>query len=92
MIAYFVHDEKKQSDLLVVPETDALIPVNRSILEAFISVGPDFSKIAGRRLNGLQPESFGKIVATRKSDGDVCILLEPLWRQRMTVHLGLAAR
>lgn len=92
MIAFFIHDEKKQLDLLVLPETDTIAPVNREILEAFIAVAPDFSEISGQRLNGLPPESFGQIVASRKSDGDVCILAEPLWHQRMASHLGLPAK
>lgn len=92
MIAYFVHDEKKQSDLLIVPATDTMVPIDRVLLETFISVAPDFSSIAGQRLNGLPPESFGRIVASRDSDGDVCILAESLWRQCMASHLGLADR
>ena len=92
MMAFFIHDAKKQSDLMVVPEIDAMVPVNRSVMEAFIAVAPDFSGYTGQRLNGLPPEAFGQIVATRKADGDVCIVATSLWRQRMAYHLGLEAK
>jgi hypothetical protein len=89
MIAFFIHDAKKQSDIMAVPETDSMVPVNRAVMEAFIAVEPDFSGYVGQRLKGLPPETFGQIVATRKADGDVCIVETSLWRQRMAFHLGL---
>ena len=88
MIAFFIHDEKKQSDCMVIPETGYMVPINRALMEAFIAVAPDFSGYQGERVNGMPPETFGKIVATRKSDGDVCILDQSLWQQRMAYHLG----
>lgn len=91
MKAFFIHDSKKQHDWMVVPETDYMVPVNRDIMEAFISVQPDFSKYTGNRLNGLPPETMGKIIATRTSDGDVCIVENTIWRQRMAHHLGLSS-
>jgi len=50
-------------------------------------VEPDFSKYAGDPLNETPPEALGVIVATRESDGDVCIVEEALWQQRMLFHL-----
>lgn len=88
MKAFFVHDKEKQVDLMAVPETDILVAVDRKVMEEFIAVEPDFSKYSGERLNNLPPETLGVIVATRKTDGDVCILEEALWQQRMARHLG----
>jgi len=88
MKAFFIHDEKKQSDMLVVPETDNIVSMSREVMEAFIAVKPDFSTFSGERLNGLPPETLGRVVATRKSESDVCILDESIWKQRMAVHLG----
>lgn len=88
MKAFFVHDKNKDLDVMVVPETDNLVAVNRKVMEEFISVEPDFSKYAGDRLNELPPETIGVVVATRKSDSDVCIVEETLWQQRMAFHLG----
>ncbi len=92
MKAFFIHDEKKQSDMMVIPEKDYMVPMSRATMETFISVAPDFSGFAGERLNGMPPETFGKIVATRNSDGDVCILDESLWQQRMAHHLRLDSK
>ncbi len=92
MKAFFIHDEKKQVDFMVVPETDSRVDVSRKIMEEFIAVAPDFSKYPGASLNQLPPETFGLVVATRKSDGDVCIVEEDLWQQRMSFHLGGGSR
>lgn len=88
MKAFFVHDKNKQSDLMVVPETDSMVPVNRKILEEFIAVAPDFAKYTGEKLNRLPPDTLGIVVATRKPEGDVCIIEEALWQQRMGYHFG----
>lgn len=88
MEAFFVHDKNKQLDLLVVPETDNIVLVNREILEGFIAVMPDFSQYSGEPLNGLKPESLGVVVATRKSEDDVCIAKMDLWHQRMGFYLN----
>lgn len=92
MKAFFVHDKKKQSDMLVVPESNCLVRVNQAVMETFIAVAPDFSEHAGQNLNDLSPETFGHIVATRESDGDVCIIDKSLWQQRMNYHLGHASK
>ena len=88
MKAFYVHDENKQMDLMVVPDTDNIVAVDRNVMEEFIAVEPDFSKYSGDRLNDLPPETLGVVVATRKPDGDVCIVEEALWQQRMALHLG----
>ena len=88
MKAFFVHDENVRTDLLVLPETDCVVAVNKEIMEEFISVEPDFSKYTGDRLNSRPPETLGLLVATRKTDGDVCIVENTVWQQRMAVHLG----
>ncbi len=87
MKAFIVHDRDKDQDVMVVPETDCLVIVNRSVMEEFIGVAPDFSKFTGERLNAQAPESIGLIVATRKSDMDVCIIEEALWQKRMAFYL-----
>jgi hypothetical protein len=88
MKAFIVHDASKQKDLLVVPEADRAVAVDRTIMEEFIAVKPDFTRFAGASLNGLPVESFGQIIASRTPDGDVCIVDEKLWQQRMTAQLA----
>lgn len=87
MKAFFVHDRETEQDVMVVPETDSLVAVNRSVMEEFIGVAPDFSKYTGDRLNAQAPDSIGLVVATRKSDMDVCIIDEALWQRRMAFYL-----
>lgn len=88
MRAYFVHDPNKAQDHMVLPDKDLLLPADGRIMSDFISPCPDFSLWNGQKLNGLPPESFGRVLATREEAGDVCIMEEPLWQQRMTFHLG----
>ncbi len=87
MKAFFVHDRESEKDLMVVPETDSLVKVDRNVMEEFIGVAPDFTKYTGDRLNGQSPEEFGSIVATRKPDMDVCIIEEAVWQRRMAFYL-----
>ena len=88
MRAFLVHDEKKETDVMVLPEQKRLVFVNRQVMNDFISVQPDFSKWSGQDLKGLVPESFGQIIATREENGDVCVVETSLWHQRMAFHLG----
>lgn len=88
MRAFFVYDKKQDKDFLVIPDTDVLAVVDRSVTEIFIDVKPDFTSIKGSRLNQLSPEVFGRILATRDDDGDVCIAEPGLWPDRMRFHLG----
>ncbi len=89
MKAFFVHDLETQKDVMVVPETDRLVMVDRSVMEEFIGVAPDFSKYTGEQLNAQTPESIGLVVATRKSDMDVCIIDEAVWQKRMAFYLDV---
>ena len=88
MRAYFVHDSAKESDSIVVPELDMLVAVDREAFDLFISARPDFSRFSAVPAGGLSPRSFGKIVATRDDDGDVCVKNDVLWQQRMEAWLA----
>ena len=88
MQVYYVYDEKKDDDFMVIPEKDCLLPVDRNLMETFISVKPDFSKLEGQDLKGLPPATMGTVVASRNEDGDVCVVDMPLWHQRMAALLG----
>lgn len=88
MRAYFVHDPNKDQDHMVLPDKDIVLPADRRVMNDFISPRPDFASWNGQKLHGLPPDSFGRVLATREEAGDVCILEEPLWQQRMTHHLG----
>jgi len=88
MIAYYVHDDKKENDVIVIPDRECTIPVDKQRLEAFISVDPVFAGWPGDACGLVSPEDFGGIVATRDDDGDVCIIHHDLWRERMGHYLG----
>lgn len=88
MRAYLVHDQKKEQDLMILPEKNLTVPVNRRVMTDFISVRPNFSQWSGSDLKGLAPETFGRIVATRDDAGDVCVIEASLWQERMAMHLG----
>ena len=87
MKAFIVHDVQKQKDLLVIPAADVSTAVDRAIMEEFIAVKPDFARFSGASLNGLPVETFGRVIASRATDGDVCIVDQSLWQQRMAFHL-----
>jgi hypothetical protein len=87
MKAFFVHDKQTHKDVMVVPEIDSLVTVDRKVMEEFIAVAPDFSKFSGECLNKRAPENIGQVVATRKADMDVCIIEKVLWQQRMAFYL-----
>ncbi len=88
MIAYYVHDSKKETDLIVLPDMGCSVAVDAGRLEAFISVNPDFASWSGDACGELSPEDFGVIVANRDEGGDVCVVNHDLWRRRMTHFLG----
>jgi len=88
MIAYYVHDSKKEIDLIVLPDMGCSVAVDAGRLEAFISVNPDFASWSGEACGELTPEDFGTIVASRNEGGDVCVVNHDLWRRRMTHYLG----
>ena len=88
MIAYYVHDAKKENDLIVIPDRECSVPVDRQRLEAFISVDPLFASWPGDACGMVSPEDFGIVIATRDDGGDVCVLHNELWRRRMDYYLG----
>ncbi|CAB1074419.1 hypothetical protein D1AOALGA4SA_2238 [Olavius algarvensis Delta 1 endosymbiont] len=88
MIAYYVHDEKKENDVIVIPDRECSIPVDRERLETFISVDPVFASWPGDACGLVTPEDFGVVIATRDDGGDVCVLDQDKWRARMEHYLG----
>jgi len=88
MIAHFVHDRKKVRDTIYLPGLGCFIPVDKTAMERFISVEPDFANWRGQACALVNPEEFGTVVATRDDQGDVCILRQDLWRERMFANLG----
>jgi hypothetical protein len=88
MIAHFVHDRKKARDTIYLPDRGCFIPVDKTAMERFISVKPDFANWTGQACALVNPEEFGTVVATRDDQGDVCILRQDLWRERMFANLG----
>lgn len=88
MIAYFVHDTRKASDTIYLPDRGCFVPVDRAAMERFIAVKPDFAGWTGHACAAVAPEEFGTVIATRDDTGDVCILKQDLWRERMLAQLG----
>jgi len=88
MIAYYVHDNKKETDLIVLPDMGCSVAVDAGRMEAFISVNPDFASWSGEACGLLSPEDFGTIVASRDEGGDVCVANHDLWRRCMAHFLG----
>ncbi len=88
MKAYFVFDQEKRSDLFVTPENDRMVLADKDTMFQFISAQPDFSQWRGEPLNNISPDTLGVVVASRQEDGDVCIIEEALWQERMAFLLG----
>jgi hypothetical protein len=88
MIAYFVHDPRKASDTIYLPDLGCFVPVDKAAMERFISVEPDFANWTGQACTLVTPEEFGTVVASRDDRGDVCIVRQDLWRERMLAYLG----
>ena len=88
MLAYFVHDKRKTQDTIYLPDLGCFVPVDKSAMERFISVKPDFANWTGQACAVVEPEEFGTVVATRDDQGDVCIVRQDLWRERMFANLG----
>ena len=88
MIAYYVHDAKKKDDVIVIPDRECTIPVDRDRLEAFISVDPVFASWSGDACGLVSAEDFGAVIATRDDNGDVCVIDQERWRERMEYYLG----
>lgn len=88
MIAYLVHDSKKERDLFVLPDMGCAVAATPERFESFISPRPAFAEWSGDACGDLAPEDFGTVVATREEPGDVCILDADLWRRRMDHYTG----
>jgi hypothetical protein len=88
MIAYYVHDPRKAQDTIYLPDLGCFVPVDKKAMERFISVKPDFANWTGQACAVVEPEEFGTVVATRDDQGDVCILRQDVWRERMFANLG----
>jgi hypothetical protein len=65
MLAYFVHDSEQQTDTVLIPDMGCSVSVDADLMEAFISVDPDFANWSGNACADLKPEDFGTLVATR---------------------------
>lgn len=90
MIAFFVHNSETRSDVIVLPERGCSVPVDRKILEAFISPAPNFADWSGDACANVSAEDFGTVAATRDDQGDVKVMDEELWRRRMDFHMTRA--
>ena len=55
MIAYFVHDPRKSSDTIYLPDQGCFVPVDRPAMERFISVTARFRQLDGPGLRPRQP-------------------------------------
>ena len=87
MIAYYVHDEKKEDDLIILPQMGCRLSVDPQVFQDFISVAPSFSKWSGDACGEPDPADFGTVLATREEGGDVCVLKQDLWQSRMRHYL-----
>ncbi len=90
MLAYFVYDLKSNRDVVVLPEMGCSVAVDTQVMQRFIGVDPAFTTWTGDTCQELAPEDFGSVIATRDDHGDVCVLNEALWHQRMQYYLGAA--
>ena len=88
MIAFYVHDYKKENDTIVIPEMGCSISVTADVLEKFISVNPDFSEWSGDACGHLSPQDFGVVIATRDDQGDVCVTQKEKWAARMLFYMN----
>lgn len=88
MIAYLVTDIHSRQDTIVIPDIGCSFPVDRGRMQAFISVNPEFGGWSGDSCEGMAPEDFGTIVASRDDCGDVRVFQDDLWRDKMENYLG----
>ena len=88
MIAYYVNDSKKETDLIVLPDMGCSLAVDAGCMEAFISVNPDLASGSGNACGELSTEDFGTIMVARDEGGDVAVVNHNLWRRRMAHYLG----
>jgi len=88
VLAYYVYDDKKENDVIVLPDAGCTVAVDSKRMQAFISVNPDFTTWSGDACSDLAPEDFGIVIATREDRGDVCVINHEIWRKRMEHYLG----
>jgi hypothetical protein len=88
MIAYFVHDDKKNADIILLPDMSCAVNVDKEKMEDFISPAPAFAKWSGNTCVDVKPEDFGAVVATREEGGDVCVLNAEIWQARMQYYMS----
>ncbi len=88
MIAYYVYDEKKEKDLVILPEMGCAVAVDEKVMADFIGATPMFAAWSGDTCQIVAPEDFGLVIATREDQGDVCVLKMDLWQERMVHYLG----
>jgi hypothetical protein len=87
MEAFYIHAPQKENDLIILPQSSCSVTVNTQRFKEFIAAKPNFSQWSGDSCGDLAPEDFGEVIASRSEEGDVCILKEDLWRQRMAHYL-----
>lgn len=88
MIAYYVYDEGKKKDLVILPEMGCAVTVDADVMADFIGATPVFAAWSGDTCQIVAPEDFGLVIATREEQGDVCVLKMDLWQERMVRYLG----
>ena len=88
MIAYLVINRLNRQDTIVLPEIGCSVPVDSKRLQAFISPAPDFANWSGDACEGMAPEQFGDVIASREDCGDVRVVNAELWREKMEHYLG----
>lgn len=88
MIAFYVHDEKKNDDIIMLPEMSCAVSVDKKKFEAFISPTPVFAEWSGNTCVDVKPEDFGTVIASREEGGDVCVLEQETWQARMAYYLS----
>lgn len=81
MIAYYV--TKKAYDSIVLPQAGRFCQVDAALLRRFLADSPDFANWPGDDLEGLKPEDFGTVIATREDDADPVIRDQETWNQQV---------
>lgn len=81
MIAYYVSG--RHYDTVVIPETQIFIQVDAGVLRRFLAEEPQFGTWQGEALEGLAPESFGRILAVRDESEPPEIKDQEAWNKRV---------
>lgn len=86
MIAYCV--QKDNTPMIVIPDTDQVLPLDRKRLEVFISVSPCFKGWIGTHHENLDVGDFGMRIATRDDAGDITVQDDTRWQALLETCLG----